>query len=209
MEVIVISSFRYSGKIDRLKEFYRAMHSLHVHIGTFEHRYNSIISDVVFDTREWKLIFIKKRVGETLSIRVKRGFRFTIDGNGEYRKFISYFNIGGGKGQFKIKDFIEHFSAQVPTGYTITDNIRQTIMNYDCLDSKSEGIYPIGIKNWEVIHAKNPDLPKEKYHRTEGNLQKTKELYPKIFNEIKDKDITIIYGKEPGDSTDRIKKCNF
>lgn len=199
----------YSKRIDGLKELYKSMYSLGVQIGTFIHEYNAIRSNVIFDTRTWILIFIKQGLGDTLTLKVQKGFKFTIASSSEYQSFIAYFGISGEKGKFSIADFINHFSKQIPTQYIITDTVRQTIVNYDRLDSTSEGIYPVGVKNWDVIHAKNPSLPKDKYHRTTANLLKTKELYPEIYKLIEDKDITIIYGRCPGVETDKIKKGNF
>ncbi|WP_373756874.1 DUF6037 family protein [Streptococcus ferus] len=202
-------TFSYSKRIDRLKELYQSMSGLGVQIGTFIHLYNGVRSNVIFDTRTWVLSFIKQGLGDTLTLSVQKGFRFTIEGDSEYRRFIAYFGISGGKGKFSIADFVKNFSNQVPTQYIITDDTRQIIISYDRLDSSSEGIYPIGIKNWDVIHAKNPRLPKDKYHRSKENLLKTKELYPKIYDIIKDKDITVLYGKEPGTETIRIKNGNL
>ncbi|HFI0144961.1 TPA: DUF6037 family protein [Streptococcus suis] len=202
-------TYSYSKKIDNLRELYKSMCGLGVQIGTFVHVYNGIESDVIFDTRTWVLSFIKKGLGDTLTLSIQKGFRFTIEGDSEYRRFIAYFGISGGKGKFSIADFVDNFSNQVPTQYNITDDTRETIISYDRLDSRSEGIYPIGIKNWDVIHAKNPNLPKDKYHRTKENLLKTKELYPNIYDIIKDKDITVLYGRKPGTETDDIKKGNL
>lgn len=202
-------TFSYGKKIDNLRELYKSMCGLGVQIGTFVHVYNGVESDVIFDTRTWSLSFIKKGLGDTLTLSIQKGFRFTIEGDNEYRRFIAYFGISGERGKFSIADFVDNFSDQIPTQYTITDNIRQTIISYDRLDSGSEGIYPIGIKNWDVIHAKNPSLPKDKYHRSKENLLKTKELYPNIYDIIKDKDITVLYGKEPGTETSYIKNGKF
>ncbi|HEM6099515.1 TPA: hypothetical protein U2B91_001179 [Streptococcus suis] len=202
-------TFYYSKKIDNLGELYRSMCGLGVQIGTFIHVYNGVESDVIFDTRTWVLSFIKQRLGDTLTLSVQKGFKFTVEGNSEYSKFIAYFGISGGRGKFSIADFVDNFSNQVPTQYIITDNTRQTIISYDRLDSGGDGIYPIGIKNWDVIHAKNPNLPKDKNHRTKENLLKTKELYPNIYDIIKDKDITVLYSRKPGTETDDIKNGNF
>ncbi|HEM3555346.1 DUF6037 family protein [Streptococcus suis] len=202
-------TFSYSKKIENLRELYRSMCGLGVEIGTFVHVYNGVESDVIFDTRTWVLSFIKKGLGDTLTLSIQKGFRFTIEGDSEYRSFIAYFGISGGKGKFSIADFVDNFSNQVPTQYIITDNTRQTIISYDRLDSGSDGIYPIGIKNWDVIHAKNPNLPRDKYHRTKENLLKTKELYPNIYDIIKDKDITVLYGKKLGTETTCIINGNF
>lgn len=202
-------TFSYSKKIDNLRELYKSMCGLGVQIGTFVHVYKGVESDVIFDTRKWVLCFIKKGLGDTLTLSIQKGFKFTIKDDSEYRKFIAYFGISGGKGKFSIADFVNNFSNQVPAQYNITDDTRETIISYDRLDSRGEGIYPIGIKNWDVIHAQNPNLPRDKYHRTKENLLKTKELYPDIYDIIKDKDITVLYGRNPGIETDDIKKGNF
>lgn len=208
----VYMGFSFSMKIYNLSEFYNSMRGLNIQIGTFEHNYNDIISDVILDTRsieQWKLIFIKHGTGEALLIPLNKGYRFTIDGNKAYKDFITYFKIRGGKGQFSIKDFITHFNIQVPLEYKLSDKKRNVIIKYDKIDSDSYGIYPVGLTNWEVAHAKNPDLPKDKYHRTNKNLLKTKELYPSIYEATKEMDISIIYGTTPGEKTDEIKRCRF
>ena len=188
------------------------MRKINVQIGTFEYTYNEIVSDVIFDTRDselWKLVFIKRGHGDMLSIPIKKGYRFTIEGNEKYKEFAEYFDIGRGKGQFSIKDFVNHLNNKIPFEYGLSDNARRTILKYDRIDTDSDGIFPIGIKNWEVIHAKNPMLPKDKYHRTNKNLSKTRQLYPSIYLATKDMDITIIYGMVTGEKTEKMKKCKF
>ena len=204
--------FYYSGSIKVLKNFYLSMRKINVQVGTFEYTYNGIVSDVIFDTRDfelWKLVFIKRGHGDMLSIPIKKGYRFTIEGNEKYKEFADYFDIGRGKGKFSIKDFINHLNNKIPFEYGLSDNVRRTILKYDRIDTDSDGIFPIGIKNWEVIHAKNPMLSKDKYHRTNKNLSKTRQLYPSIYLATKDMDITIIYGMVPGEKTEKIKKCKF
>lgn len=204
--------FFYSGSIEALKTFYLSMRKLNVQIGTFEYTYNGIVSDTIFDTRDfelWKLVFIKRGHGDTLSIPIKKGYCFTIEGNEKYKEFVDYFGIGRGKGQFSIKDFVNHLNNRIPTEYILSDNVRKTILKYDRIDTDSDGIFPIGITNWKVVHAKNPMLPKDKYHRTNKNLSKTRQLYPAIYLATKDMDITIIYGTMPGDKTEKMKKGQF
>ncbi|MDU4882672.1 DUF6037 family protein [uncultured Clostridium sp.] len=200
--------YSYSGVVDGLKEFYSSMRNINVEIGTFRHEYNNVLSDVIFDTRSsdgWKLIFIKHIDGNVLEIQIQRGYRFAIEGNMAYNQFREYFGIGSGKGEFSIKDFVRHLSGQVPLEYRISDEKRNTILRYDKLDNESDGIYPIGLTNWEVVHAKNQKLPNDKYHRTAKNLAKTKQLYPEIYEATKNLDITIIYGVEPSEKTGEIK----
>ncbi|WP_308723136.1 DUF6037 family protein [Paenibacillus polysaccharolyticus] len=200
--------YSYSSMVNGLKTFYGSMRQLNVEIGTFEHKYNNVISDTIFDTRDsggWKLTFIKRASGSVLCVSIQKGYRFSINGNTEYNDFINYFGIGNGKGQFSIKEFVNNLDEQVPNEYILSDEKRRAIINYNKLDNESDGIYPIGIKNWEVIHAKNPKLPKDKFHRSPKNLLKTKELYPDIYNATKDMDITIMYGTDSGENTEKIK----
>lgn len=204
--------FSYSGSIETLKTFYLSMLKINVQIGTFEYTYNEVVSDAIFDTRDselWKLVFIKRGCGDTLSIPIKKGYRFTIEGNEKYKEFVDYFVIGRGKGQFSIKDFVNHLNNKIPPEYSLSDSVRRTVLRYDRIDTDSDGVFPIGIINWEVVHAKNPMLQKDKYHRTNKNLSKTRQLYPAIYSATKDMDITIIYGTMPGEKTEKMKKYQF
>lgn len=204
--------FSYSGSIDGLKIFYRSMLDINVQIGTFEYEYNNVVSDVILDTRDsepWKMFFIKRGHGDTLFIPIKKGYRFTIEGNEKYKEFVDYFGIERGKGKFSIKDFVNYLNNKIPSEYILSDCVRKTVLKYDRIDTDSDGIFPIGVTNWETVHAKNPLLPKDKYHRTNKNLSKTRQLYPEIYSATKDMDITIIYGTKSGEKTEKMKKCQF
>lgn len=145
--------FSYSGKIEKLSKFYKSMCKLNIQIGTFEHSYNKVTSDVIFDTRDieqWNLLFIKRGTGETLSIPLNKGYLFTIEGNEKYSEFIMYFGIESGKGKFSIKEFVSNLNIQVPKEYEISDSRRKIIIGYDRLDSDSDGIYPIGVTIMEL-----------------------------------------------------------
>lgn len=86
------------------------------------------MSDVILDTRDselWKLIFIKRSNGNTLFIPIEKGYRFTIEGNEKYKEFANYFNIGRGKGQFSIKNFVNYLKNKIPLKYSLSDNVRK------------------------------------------------------------------------------------
>lgn len=96
------------------------MRKLNVQIGTFEHTYNSVVSDVIFDTRSsdgWNLQFIKRGYGDVLSIPVKIGYRITIEGSEQYSALIRYFGIMGGKGVFRVSEFVSQLNKQILLGY--------------------------------------------------------------------------------------------
>ena len=205
-------SFYYEAEIKKLRIFKKTMSKLKVEIGTFEFQYNEILTDVIFDTRSsesWEIIFMKVGIGKTLTIPIKLGYKFTIDTSKKYQEFISFFNIKNGKGKFSIKSFKNYFNENIPDEYKLSDNAREKIIKYNRIDTGSEGIYPISLKNWELIHAKNNKLPKDKFHRRLENLAKTKQLYPDLYEAIKDKDISVNYSTEIGGQTEQIKKLNF
>lgn len=205
-------SFYYEAEIKKLRTFKKTMLKLKVEIGTFEFQYNEILTDVIFDTRSsesWEIIFMKVGIGKTLTIPIKLGYKFTIDTSKKYQEFISFFNIKNGKGKFSIKSFKDYFNENIPDEYKLSDNAREKIIKYNRIDTGSEGIYPISLKNWELIHAKNNKLPKDKFHRRPENLAKTKQLYPDLYEAIKDKDISVKYSTEIGGQTEQIKKLNF
>ena len=205
-------SFCYEAEIKKLRIFKKTMSKLKVEIGTFEFQYNEILTDVIFDTRNsesWEIIFMKVGIGKTLTIPIKLGYKFTIDTSKKYQEFISFFNIKNSNGKFSIKSFKDYFNENISDEYKLSDNTRKKIIKYDRIDTDSEGIYPISLKNWELIHAKNNKLPKDKFHRSSKNLAKTKQLYPDLYEAIKDKDISVNYSTEIGEHTEQIKKLNF
>ncbi len=202
-----IMDYFFSQHVEELKIFYAKMREINVRIGTFSHSYNEINSEVIFDTRNaWKLVFMKKGYGDVLEIPIEIGYLFTIRGNEAYKKFINYFGVSGKKGEFKMGEFIAHFKKFVPDKYVLDDSRRDTILSYDKIDGKSDGKYPIRVINWEVVHAKNPTLDDEKYHRSPENLEKTRELYPELYSKTKDMDLTIVYGLQPEEKTSELKK---
>ena len=199
--------YSFSKYIEELKTFYTKMKEINVRIGTFSHSYNGVNSEVIFDTRNnWKLVFMKKGYGEVLEIPVEIGYVFSIQGNDAYKKFINYFRVSGKKGAFKMGEFIGHFKKCVPDRYVLDDSKRGTILTYDKIDRKSDGKYPIKVINWEVVHAQNPELDEEKYHRSPENLEKTRELYPDLYLATRDMDITIVYGVQPEERTNALQK---
>lgn len=202
-----MSQFYFSRELRQLRLFYASMKKQKIDIGTFEHKYNNIKSDVILDTsqHEWKLIFIKRKIGDTLIITVKKGFKFTIESDVKYKEFIKYFCIAGGKGQFSINEFHGNLDRQIDSCFVLSDAKREIISSHISIESAREGFYPIGTKNWQLFHAQHPEIPKDKFHRSEENLKKTKQLYPNIYEATKDLDVTICYGNKPGNKTEEMR----
>ena len=205
------NEFFFEKSLQALKVFYGSMKTSGFSIGVFNYEFNGVISIVLFDSRgdEWRLVFVKKGIGDVLVIPVRPGYRFCIDGNEQYFKFRRYFMIGCGKGQFSIGDFIKEFEGKIPVKMVIADindDARRSILKYDTIDNESDGIYPIGFKSWENYHILHPEIPADKYHCSEKNKEKTRALYPQIYAVIKNLDISVLYSEEKGINTYEIIK---
>ena len=204
-------SFEYKGKLGSLAGFYASMKQQNIQIGTFDHNYNHVDSCVIFDTSEdeWRLVFFKRAVGDTLIVPIEVGYKFSIVGDEKYKEFVDYFGIGHGRGEFHIAEFKENLNGQIPETYQLNDYARKQVIRYNRIDPDSEGIYPIGTINWQLQHALHPEWPDDKYHRSAENLKKTRQLYPAIYAATRNMDVTIRYGVDPGKNTDNMVNGNY
>ena len=191
--------YYFERSLVSLKGFHKSMKLLNVEIATFDHQYNGVLSHVILDIRTspWNLVFIKHIIGDTLTIPIHPGYLFVISGDASYRRFLNYFGIQQSTaGSFHISSFIKDLEPQVPSSYTINHKARCAVYQYT-RSSKDDGMYPIGLLNWDVFHAENPQISKDLYHRSDANLMKTKNLYPEIYEAIKTMDMSVKYGKQP------------
>lgn len=203
-----MAPFSFVRELPELKQLYCSMKNLNVDIGTFEHEYNGVQSSVIFDTRNsmgWDLVFMRHGQGNIFKVPVKKGFRFAIEGDEMYLHFRDYFEIGGGKGKFSMNDFLERLKRRIPPEYILDDESGKVILRYDPIDKQSNGIYPTGVVNWAVVHAKKPQMDPDKFHRTKENLMKTKQFHPALYQATKDMDLTIRYSEELGVKTKDLK----
>ena len=168
--------YYFERSLVSLKGFHKSMKLLNVEIATFDHQYNGVLSHVILDIRTspWNLVFIKHIIGDTLTIPIHPGYLFVISGDASYRRFLNYFGIQQSTaGSFHISSFIKDLEPQVPSSYTINHKARCAVYQYT-RSSKDDGMYPIGLLNWDVFHAENPQISKDLYHRSDANLMKTK-----------------------------------
>lgn len=203
-----MAPFSFVREVPELRNLYRSMKNLNVDIGVFEHGYNGVLSSVIFDARDpggWELFFMRHGQGNVFKAPIKKGYRFSIEGDEMYHRFREYFEIGGGKGVFSMNEFLECLKRRIPAAYVLDDESGKVILRYDPIDKQSNGIYPTGVINWAVVHAKKPQMDPTKFHRTNENLMKTKQLHPALYQATKDMDLTIRYSEEPGVKTKDLK----
>lgn len=204
-----MQDFTYSRFFPNLVQFYNSMKEMGVLVGTFDHSYNSIISDVIFDTRTepYKLIFLKRGKGCVYKTEMENHFSFSIKGSAAYYELLDYFEIGKsdrGKGKFHISQLSDSIHNQTPQRYHLTDRKREVVATYMPQGKNERGIYPIGLINWYKFHAEHPDVDPKKYHRQTENLEYTRQLYPALYETTRTLDISIKYGGQKNEKTEKI-----
>lgn len=183
-------------KLTNLKTLHIEMKKIGVSVETFDYSYNNQDCSVIFYpdyTNGFYLVFFKKKNASKLKLPIKKGYDLILLGQ-DFTNFWNFFEIGAEKGKFKIKDFYEHLNKKIPTVATkINSNDRMLIQKTIPIDDE-ENIFFKNLINWEKARIKNPNLNKG---RDPKNLEKTKILYPNIYEEIKNFDISVAYTNSP------------
>ncbi|MBC1917038.1 DUF6037 family protein [Listeria seeligeri] len=179
--------------IEELKVWHRSMMKLQLSVDVFEYTYNSVECDVLFETdykKGFSLTFIQKRVGTMLVLPVVPYFNLIIDQK-IFLSFRKFFQIDKThNGPFRVNDFLFHLRRFIPKEAKLPSPSQKRILARKFNVEEHEKIYYKGLVNWEKARALNPDLNRT---RRPENLEKTKILYPSLYHQIKDYDISVRY----------------
>lgn len=183
-------------KLPNLKKLHWSMKKLDLLVDVFDFSYNEVDCSILFNPdykTGFSLTFFKKKNAHVLKLPVQPGYNLIIE-NENFHAFCRFFEIKREKGAFSIIDFFEYLNSKIPTkSIPNTTDQRKIISSLIPIDD-SEKIYFDHLINWEKARAKNPELKKG---RDPKNLEKTRLLYPEIYQEIKDFDISVAYSSEP------------
>lgn len=196
----------YYYSLDNLKSFSSSMKRQNVEQAVFAHKYNNILSHVIVDIScrdGWNLIFVKHGDGKVLKLKVMVGFRVYVT-ESLFRDICEYFGIRKKKGGFSTKEFFLQVNSQIPLNYVLSDENRKTVYEYRYRNDSDEGMYPIGLISWSEKNAKYRLKGAVEKHRTPYNLEKTKNLYPELYESIKDIDVSVKYGKNILKDTEKL-----
>lgn len=174
------------------------LHDLHVDIlkhkktyDVFDYNHNGIEFSVMFDVNcvPYKLIFIKKRSTQYLILDIITGYQINTYLGEQLQVLKNMLELKNGKTKFSTNQFFDEFNQKIP--HTIQNKkISKTTISriYHC--EESEKIYICELRDWD----KYPELGK---HATKENREKTRLLYPDMYEEIKDKNISVFYTDKP------------
>lgn len=153
----------------------------------FDYSHNGIEFNILFDVNcvPFKLIFIKKKSVEYLILDVMAGYKINTYLNEKLKVLKSMLELKNGKTKFSTNQFFEEFNKKIPHTIQSKKISKITISRvYHC--EESDKVYIRELRNWD----KYPELGK---HATKENKEKTRLLYPEIYEEIKDKNISVFY----------------
>lgn len=197
-----------SYKLENLQSFHIGMKKLGVSIATFDFVYNKVSCACLFEAnyeKGFSLTFFKTISGETLKLPVLPGYRVStyIEDPDFYNYFWDFFQLQQKNGGFTMKNFFENLNQKIPLYFNLNRNLDKPILAKKYDTEEKERPYFLGFINWQVLRAKNPEL---KGSRSEANLEKTKILYPQIYQATKDYDISIRYTDIDSPNAQKFKK---
>lgn len=153
----------------------------------FDYSHNGIQFSIFFDVNctPFKLIFIKKKSNQYLIFDIMNGYLINTYLDKKLKTLKCMLELKNGKTRFSTNQFFEEFNRNIPHTIQNKKISKKTISRiYNC--EESEKIYMRELRDWD----KYPELGK---HATIKNKEKTRLLYPEIYEEIKDKNISVFY----------------
>ena len=182
-------------KLENLQMFHHGMKEIGARVATFDFEYNDISCSCIFQAdydKGFSLNFFKLISGDSLELKIHPGYRIDtfIEDEELYKKFWKFFDMKVADGGFTMRSFVENLDHSIPQTFNPDINIDRPVIakKYDV--EEKERPYFLGFKNWEVLRLKNPNL---KGKRSKENLEKTQNMYPLIYEAIKDFDISVLY----------------
>lgn len=153
----------------------------------FDYVHNGIEFSVMFDVncQPFKLTFIKKRSTLYLILDVQAGYQINTYLGEKLQILRDMLELKDGKTKFSTNQFFEEFNLKIPKVISEKKISKATLSRvYHC--EESEKVYIRELRDWD----KYPLLEK---HATPENREKTRLLYPEIYENIKNKNISVFY----------------
>ncbi|NVO09067.1 MAG: hypothetical protein HXX16_03805 [Bacteroidales bacterium] len=165
----------------------------------FKFTKNKVGFDVFFDIGQtpYKLGFLVIGNNFQLWLNIERGF--VIDTNlkkADYKRLTEILGLKFNKdNKFSTFAFFEEFNAKIPTSIpNIPErHIKNVLVKYFKVEDEDK-LYYDGYIDWDKTNIKKGRKPK--------NLEKTRLLFPMLYNSIKNKNISIKYTATPNDFRD-------
>lgn len=156
----------------------------------FKYQKKQVEFDIFFDiaANPFRLGFLVPNNDFHLWINVEKGFEIDTQLNpDDYRKLVRLLNLRfDANNKFSTFAFFVEFNNRIPKSIpkVSSDYIRNLIVNTHNIEEKDKLFY-LGIIDWDKIDSSRG--------RTSENLEKTRLLYPALYLQIKDRNISVKY----------------
>lgn len=166
----------------------------------FNYRLNNIVFNVIFsayiappEIPFYRLCFNKRGSDLYLGLDVKPGYYIDTYLGDKLKILYEMLEIESGRLKpLKPSEFFAEFNKYIPITMSRISIPRLTLSKAcDCEDE--DLIYKEALIYWDNF----PDVNGKVRHASEKNKQKTSILYPELYKDIKDKNISVRYRKTP------------
>lgn len=182
-------------KLTRLQLFHKSMRIYKTNVGTFDFEFNNVQCACLFEAdydKGFSITFFKKFSAENISLPIAPGYNIAtyIKPKELFIKFWTFWGFKNREGSSYMRNFFKTFEASIPSTFSPQKNIERKIIIKKYNLEEDDKPYFQDFINWSVHNAKYPEKP---CHRNPNNLEKTRLLYPQIYEAIKEYDISVRY----------------
>ena len=180
-------------KLDGLIPLYRKLKSSERTYGFFKYTKNKVDFDILFDVGKipFKIGFLVLNNNFQLWIDIKNGF--IINPFLNKTDLVELFEILNLKydpeNKFSTKKFFHDFNSKIPNDFRLLKTLELSKLISSTYDiDEPNKMYYNGIIDWDKVNNGN--------NRQDKNLEKTRLLYQKLYEQIKDKNISVRYSQK-------------
>lgn len=176
-------------KLTNLSGWYKAIKNQNLTYNVYECKYNHIDFSILFDIGKTPFILslIKRQTGEVITFNILQGFLIETNlPHDQYYLLRKILNIPDrGESPFSTNKFFEEINEKFPNTILKEINIPVLILNRIYNFEESDKVEYDGLIDWSTSKCGR--------HHTLKNHEKTRILYPYIYERIKNKDISVRY----------------
>jgi len=183
-------------KLDGLIPLYKKLLTNELTYGIFKYTKNKVDFDIFFDIGDtpYKIGFLVLNNDFQLWIDLSKGFIINpILKPEDFKKLVRILKLKfDPNNKFSTKVFFEDFNSKIPTEFRFVkkDELPKIITSIKDIEDSNK-IYYNGQIDWDKINNGNKRQP--------VNLEKTRLLYPELYLQIKDKNISVRYSDVKND----------
>lgn len=188
-----------NNDVVEIRELSRIVTEIHKNddtLGIFDFSINKREFKIYFDigVSPYILGFLLRRSDFQLWFDVHTGYNINTFLGDKYGELCDVLGLEYDKlNPFSPKIFFEEFKRQIPDHLPniSTEERRNVILKANPNIEEGNKPYYYGEKNWNLPHNKG------KGNRSPENLEKTRKLYPKLYERTKNHNISILYTDNP------------